>query len=186
MTRDLLPKPTSPRGLALVGYRGTGKSTVGRILSERLSRRFVDADLEIEARAGRSASAIFASWGEPVFRDWEERTLAELTRSFPDAIIATGGGVVLREANRRRIREFGYVAWLTADASELARRLASDPRGLDERPALTPAGTIAEIAAVLAKRKPLYAGLADIQIETGDKAPEEVANAILACWRGGL
>jgi shikimate kinase len=155
---------------------------VGRILSDRLSRPFLDADLEIEARAGRSISAIFADWGEPVFRDWEERTLAELTAKFPAAIVATGGGVVLREANRRRIREFGYVAWLTADPSELARRLEVDHRGRGQRPALTAAGTIAEIADVLAARKPLYRALADTQIETGDKAPEEVAAAVLARW----
>jgi len=182
MTRDPLPQSTPDRGLALIGYRGTGKSTVGRILSDRLSRPFLDADLEIEARAGRSIRAIFADWGEPVFRDWEERTLAELTEMFPDAIVATGGGAVLREANRRRIREFGHVAWLTADPSELARRLESDRRDLGERPALTAAGTIAEIAQVLAVRRPLYQGLADTVIETGDKSPDEVATAILGCW----
>jgi shikimate kinase len=168
--------------LALIGYRGTGKSTVGRILSDRLSRPFLDADLEIEARAGRSIGAIFVEWGEPVFRDWEERTLSELTERFPSAIVATGGGAVLREANRRRIREFGYVAWLKADPSELARRLAADGRGLGERPALTAAGTLAEIAEVLAMREPFYRELFDSEIETGDKSPEEVADAIMACW----
>jgi shikimate kinase len=182
MTRDPLPQSTPVEGLVLVGYRGTGKSTVGRILSDRLRRSFFDADREIEARAGRAISSIFADWGEPVFRDWEERTLAELTGMFPGAIVATGGGAVLREANRRRIRKFGYVAWLTGDPSLLARRLESDRRGLGERPALTAAGTIAEIAQVLAVRMPLYQALADTVIETGDKSPDEVATAILDCW----
>ena len=113
----------------MIGYRGTGKSTVGRILADRLNRTFLDADLEIEARAGRSISAIFTEEGEPVFRDWEERTLAELTRAIPTAVIATGGGAVLREANRRRLRDFGFVVWLTAEPAELARRLEADPRG---------------------------------------------------------
>ena len=96
MTRD--PAPLRSRrpgqGLALVGYRGTGKSTVGRIVADPSERPFLDADLELEARAGRSVSAILTEEGEPVFRDWEERTLAELIEQSPTAVIATGGGVV--------------------------------------------------------------------------------------------
>ncbi len=103
---------------------------------DRSQRTFLDADLELEARAGRSVSAIFAEEGEPVFRDWEERTLAELIEQSPTAVIATGGGAVLREANRRRLRDFGFVVWLTAEPAELACRLRSDPRGLAARPAL--------------------------------------------------
>ena len=143
MTGDPLPPASSDRGLALVGYRGTGKSTVGRILSDQLGRPFLDLDVEIEALLGRSISAIFAEWGEPVFRDWEEQTLADLVEKFPTAVMATGGGAILREANRRRIRDFGFVVWLTAGPAELARRLAADPGGLPVRPALTPAGTVA-------------------------------------------
>ena len=120
---------------------------MGRLVADRLNRTFLDADLELEVRAGRPISAIFAECGEAVFRDWEERTLAELTSGFPDAIVATGGGAVLRQPNRSRIRDFGFVIWLTADPAVLARRLASDPAGLIARPPLTPAGTIAEITA---------------------------------------
>jgi shikimate kinase len=168
--------------LALIGYRGTGKSTVGRILAERLKRRFLDADLEIEARARRSIRSIFNESGEAVFRDWEEQTLAELTSAFPDAIIATGGGAVLRETNRRRIRGLGFVVWLRADPSVLVRRLELDGRGLAERPPLTLAGTLAEISTVLEVRTPLYEELADAVFETGDKSPDEVAAAILGRW----
>jgi shikimate kinase len=168
--------------LALIGYRGTGKSTVGRILAERLNRRFLDADLEIEARAGRSIRSIFTEWGEAVFRDWEEQTLAELTSAFPDAIVATGGGAVLRESNRRRIRALGLVVWLKAEPRVLAHRLKSDGRGLAERPPLTPSGTLSEIATVLEDRIPLYQELADAVFETGDKTPEEVAAEILGRW----
>jgi shikimate kinase len=168
--------------LALVGYRGTGKSTVGRILADRSNRTFLDADLTVEARAGRPASEIFALFGEPIFRDWEERALAELIEAFPTAIIAAGGGAVLREANRRRLRDFGSVIWLTAEPAELARRLESDPRGVAARPALTAHGTIAEIARVLELRTPLYHEVADAVIDTGGKSPDQVAAAILACW----
>jgi shikimate kinase len=166
----------------LIGYRGTGKSTVGRIVADRLNRKFLDADLEIEARAGRSIRSIFTDWGETVFRDWEEQILAELTSAFPNAVVATGGGVVLREINRRRIRGFGLVVWLRADPTELARRLESDERGLADRPALTLAGTLAEIAQVLEDRIPLYQDLADTVMETGGKTPDEVAAAILRHW----
>ncbi len=166
----------------LVGYRGTGKSTVGQILARRSQRAFLDADDELEARAGRSPSTILTDEGEPVFRDWEERTLAELTATFPTAVVATGGGAILREVNRRRLRDFGLIVWLTAEPAELARRLESDPRGLSIRPALTPDGTLVEIARVLEVRAPLYQGIADVVIETGGKSPDQVATAILERW----
>jgi shikimate kinase len=186
MTRDPAPPHLrSPgRGLALVGYRGTGKSTVGRIVASQSRRAFLDADLELEARAGRSVGAIITEEGEPVFRDWEERTLTELIEQSPTAIIATGGGVIIREVNRRRLREFGFVVWLTAEPDELARRLRSDPRGLAARPALSADGTIAEIERVLQIRKPLYQEVADAVIETGGQAPDQVAAAIVTCWFG--
>jgi shikimate kinase len=184
MTHDLAPpfSRSKGRGLALVGYRGTGKSTVGRILADRAGRIFVDMDKELQARVGRSVASIFAEEGEPFFRDWEERTLAELMSGYPTAVVATGGGAVLRETNRRRLREFGFVVWLTADAAVLGRRLGSDPRGFDQRPALTAAGTIVEIAQVLEVRKPLYEEVADAVIETEGKNPDEVAAAILERW----
>jgi shikimate kinase len=183
MTQTALP-PCRPSGLglALVGYRGTGKSTAGRILAGRLDRPFVDADIEIERCAGRSIGAIFSEWGEPVFRDWEERTLADLIAQFPTAVLATGGGAVLRETNRRRLRDFGFVVWLKADPDELERRLEADRLRAAERPALTPAGAITEIAQVLEARTPIYHDVADTAIETGGKTPDQVAAAILDCW----
>jgi shikimate kinase len=165
--------------VALVGYRGTGKSTVGRLLAGHMNRKFVDVDLQIEARSGRSIDAIFAEFGEPIFRDWEERALAELLEQFPEAVVATGGGSVLREQNRHRLREFGDIVWLTAVPDELARRLVADERSPRFRPALTAAGAIEEIAQVLFARMPIYEALADFVVETGGKGPEEVATAIL-------
>ncbi|MGO9920697.1 MAG: shikimate kinase [Isosphaeraceae bacterium] len=174
------------RGLILIGYRGSGKSTVGKIVADRLGRPFRDTDLEIEARSGRSIAAIFAEEAEPSFRDWEERTLAELAGEFPEAVLATGGGVVLREANRRRIRDFGFVAWLQAPPEELARRLETDPRSPTSRPALTHAGTLGEIAQVLAVRAPIYRELADATVETEGKSADWVASALIDRWLVGL
>ena len=170
------------RGLALIGARGTGKSTVGRVVAARLGLPFADADVELEARAGRSIASIFAEAGEPAFRDWEERVLDELT-SGPACVLATGGGVVLRESNRRRLRQFGRVVWLSADPAAIAVRLAADPRGLADRPALTAAGTLAEIAAIVAARASLYREAADEVIDTEGRNAEEVAEAVLDLWR---
>ncbi|WP_422926199.1 shikimate kinase [Singulisphaera sp. PoT] len=169
------------QGLALVGLRGTGKSTVGRILAERLGWPFADADHEIEARSGTSIRAIFEEQGEGAFRDWEETILADLT-GRPGTIVATGGGAVLRETNRARLGSFGFIVWLVAAPSELADRLRSDSRGLAGRPALTSAGTIDELAQVLEARTPLYEEVADLVVETAGKTPEEVATAILESW----
>lgn len=169
------------QGLALVGLRGTGKSSVGRILADRLGRPFADADVELEAASGRSIPSIFAEFGEPCFRDWEERMLGELT-TRPELILATGGGVVLRELNRKRLREFGFVVWLTADPALLADRLLANPRALANRPALTAAGTIAELADVLEIRAPLYREVADLIVETGGRTTRQVVDAILDGW----
>src|SRR5262249_46286911 len=122
-------------------------------------------------------------WGEPAFRDWEERTLAAVMAAHPGAILATGGGGVLRELNRRRIHAFGFVGWVAADPPELARRLETDPWGRAERPALTAAGTLPELARVLHERSHLYRELADAVVETGGMSPEDVVETVLDCWK---
>ena len=180
MIIETIQPSTRGSSLVLIGYRGTGKSTVGRILASRLGWSFFDLDREIEARSGRSVREIFEKGGESTFRDIEERTLAELTEGLGRSVLATGGGAILRKANRERLREFGFVAWLTADPSELGRRIEADRRGLADRPALTSAGTLAEIIQVLEVRTPLYMELAHAVIETDDKSPDQVADAILA------
>jgi shikimate kinase len=96
-------------GLALVGYRGTGKTTVGYALADVLGRRFVDADREVEAWQGRSIRAIFEEDGEPAFRDLEERVIGQLTARPARVVLATGGGAVLRASNREALRRFGFV-----------------------------------------------------------------------------
>jgi shikimate kinase len=174
----------SRRGLALVGYRGTGKTTVGRMLAERLGWPFADADHEVEARAGRPIASIFAEDGETAFRDWEERVIADLT-SRPNLVLATGGGAVLREANRTALRSFGFVAWLTGDPETLARRIGRDKSRLAARPPLTPAGTLAEIGDVLAARSPHYRAVSDLEVETAHRTCREVADAILRAFQGG-
>ncbi len=133
--------------LILIGPRGSGKSTVARILAEQLRWGWRDADDELEKRYGQSIRAIFASEGEAGFRDKEAAILTELCR-LSRHVLATGGGVVLRETNRELLRASGRVIWLAADEETLWRRLQGDSATAERRPALTVGGR-EEIAEVL-------------------------------------
>lgn len=169
-------------GLALVGSRGTGKTTVGRMIARRLKRPFVDTDLLVEDRAGRPIREIFAEWGEAHFRDLETEAIASCAQR-PGAVVATGGGIVLREENRRALKAHGFVVWLTAEPNALVRRLGANPNAVRNRPALTAAGTLAELADVAAARAPLYQDVADAIIDTTGRSCRQVAGAVLAAWR---
>jgi shikimate kinase len=171
------------RGLVLVGYRGTGKSTVGRLVAARAGRDFVEVDECIVARAGKTIRAIFEEDGEPAFRDIEEAVVRDLTTKHPGAVLGTGGGTILRESNRRMLRSFGLVAWLRADIAELARRLEADAITRETRPSLTNKGTVEEIAEVLAFRTPYYEEVAHVVIDAQDGGPDELAGRILEHWR---
>jgi shikimate kinase len=170
-------------GICLVGYRGTGKSTVGKIVADRLGRRFHDADQVLELRFGKPIRSIFQEFGEPIFRDWEELVLAEISRDA-GSVVATGGGVVVRESNRRVLKGFGYVVWLSAEPATLAERLRRESGAIEGRPALTPMGTLEEIEHVLTVRLPLYREVANAVIETDRRTPTEVAEAVLKTLPG--
>ena len=164
--------------ILLIGLRGTGKTTVGRLLADRLSLPFIDADAELEAQAGRNIREIFASEGEKHFRDLEEQVLREVLQRGP-AVIATGGGVVLRETNRQRLREAGRVIWLTADVNTLWQRLCDDEITHGRRPNLL-AGGPEEIGQLMKQREQFYRSCADLEVSTVGRSPEEIAAAILA------
>jgi shikimate kinase len=172
-----MTNPTAP--IFLIGYRGTGKSTVGRLLAERLDCESIDADDEIERRAGKTIAAIFAADGEAAFRDLEAVVMVDLCRRT-QLVIAPGGGAVLREATRDAMQAAGPVVWLTAPIDTLAARLAADTAAGDRRPNLTAAGGRAEIEAVLAVRTPIYRACATFVVDTEGKSPAEVADEIIA------
>lgn len=134
----------------LVGMPGSGKSTVGPVLAERLGLPFVDVDQEIEARAGRDVAGIFAEAGEGGFRSLEREAIAELARA-PDAVIAAGGGAVLDPANREAMRGSGRVVLLEATAEVLSTRLGTAPR---------PATLGADLEAMVRERAEAYAAAA--------------------------
>jgi shikimate kinase len=163
----------------LIGYRGTGKSTVAALLAERLGWQSVDADHEIERRVGRSIAQIFTEEGESAFRDLETQVVAGFAR-LRSAVIALGGGTVLRAENRAAIRGLGTVVWLTASADTIESRLAADESTAQRRPNLTAAGGRAEIEQVLAAREPTYRECATLTVATDGKTSAEVANEIFA------
>ncbi len=165
--------------LILIGYRGTGKSTVARRLAERLGWDWVDSDDCIERRAGKSIAEIFADLGEPGFRDLETVELADLCRR-EKTVLAVGGGAVLREENRKRLGGCGKVVWLQARPETIRRRLADDEATAESRPNLTKSGGLDEIEQVLAERTSIYRQCADLQVDTEGKAPDEVADEIVA------
>lgn len=164
--------------LVLIGYRGTGKSTVAAGLGRRLGWPVVDADVELERRAGRTIAEIFAADGEPEFRRLESLVLADPGRPGP-LVLATGGGVILREENRRRLAELGPVVWLTAPPEVILARLAGDPTTAARRPALTARGGEDEVRRLLAEREPWYRQCATWTLDTTDRSPEELARAIV-------
>jgi shikimate kinase len=163
----------------LIGYRGTGKSTVARHLADRLGYDAVDADEEIERRAGKSIAAIFAEDGEAAFRDLESQLVDELARRRR-TVIALGGGAVLRDTNRNAIRGAGPVIWLTAPVDAIVERLAADPATAGRRPNLTKTGGRQEVEAVLAERTPIYRQCATLTVDTVGKTCAQVADEIAA------
>jgi shikimate kinase len=160
----------------LVGYRGTGKSTVARLLAHHLGWAWVDADDVIESRAGRTVRQVFEVEGEAGFRRRESAVLEELC-GLREHVVATGGGVVLSAANRERLKAAGRVVWLTADAATIRRRLEKDRTTAERRPVLT-VGGLAEIKELLRAREPLYRAVADLTVDTAGRPPEEIAAAI--------
>ena len=160
--------------LLLIGYRGTGKSTVARLLAARLGWDWVDADVEIERRAGKSIAAIFADDGEPRFRDLEADVLAELV-ARPRTVVACGGGAVVREANRKLLVAAPRVVWLRGSAEVLQRRIAADATTAARRPNLTPQGGSDEIETLLRRREPWYRECAKLTLDTDTIDPARAA-----------
>jgi shikimate kinase len=174
--------PGSPL-IFLIGPRGSGKTTVARLLAARLGWNWADADAELECRSGRSIRDIFATEGEAGFRGLESTVLVDLCR-LRGHVIATGGGVVLRPDNREKLRASGRVVWLTADAATLAVRLQRDEAGSEHRPSLTgaAASSLQEIAQVLQTREPLYRACADGVVSTEGRTADGVADEVLSWW----
>ena len=164
--------------LSLIGYRATGKTTLARLVAARLGWDWIDADTEIERRAGKPISRIFAEQGEPAFRDLEAGVIAELCRR-DRLVLAAGGGAVMRPDNRRAIRAAGKVVWLVARPETILVRMTADATTPARRPALSDRPALEEIIQLLAVREPIYRGAADLIVDTEGKLPAELAEEII-------
>ncbi len=169
--------------LTLIGYRATGKTTLAQLLAERLDMQWIDADVEIERRAGKSIARIFAEDGEPAFRDLEAEVVADLCRR-PQLVLATGGGAPMREESRRAMRESGTVVWLMAQPETILQRMADDPTNPARRPSLTDRGPLEEIVALTTQREPIYRESAHFSVYTEGKTPEELVAKIARLVEG--
>ncbi|MCE5303770.1 MAG: shikimate kinase [Planctomycetaceae bacterium] len=165
--------------LTLIGYRATGKTTLAQLLAQRLDWDWIDADVEIERRAGKSIAEIFAESGEPAFRDLESAVIADLCRR-DRLVVAAGGGAPMRPENRAAMRQGGKVVWLTALPETILRRMSGDATTAARRPNLTEKSPLDEIVHLLQVRRPIYQEAADWTVDTEGKTPDRLADEILA------
>ena len=159
---------------ALIGYRGCGKTTVGKRLADRLWQKFVDTDDLVVKKAGKNIKQIFEEDGEDAFRDLEVEAVAEACQ-LKDHVISLGGGVVLREENRKALKDAGLkVIYLRCDAAELIKRIQADPATAATRPPLTElGGGIEEVRKLLEEREPLYRSVMTGELEVTHLSPQD-------------
>jgi shikimate kinase len=163
--------------IVLVGYRGSGKSTVGQIVAQRLGWRFTDTDQVIMEETHKTISEIFSQSGEAGFRRIERKVLESL-RKAKNRVISVGGGAVVDPDCSILLKRIGRVVWLRAPAAVLWSRISQDPHTSRARPNLTEGGGLAEVEKILAEREPLYQAVANQVVDTMAMSPEEVAGTI--------
>ncbi len=163
----------------LTGFMGSGKSSVGKIVAERLGCRFVDMDTEIIAAAGCSINDIFAHDGEQSFRNMESSQLEKILSAGEGSVVATGGGAVIAAANRSLMRRRGVVVNLKVTLEQVMARL----KGCSDRPLLAGEDAVKRAETLMDEREQFYAA-ADIRIDTDGKSVEDVATEILCCLKG--
>jgi shikimate kinase len=166
--------------IVLIGYRGSGKSSIGRLLAQRLGLTFVDTDICIvEAAGGRTIREIFAAEGEAGFRDREIVAVAEVAMRDKQ-VIAVGGGAILQPANITALKSTGTVVWLQAEPEILHARIHADGATNASRPNLTAAGGLEEVRAILSQRTPLYQSCANKQLDVSTLSVAEAAEKLVS------
>lgn len=161
----------------LIGYRCTGKTTIGKILAHRLNFEFIDTDCLIEQNLGLTIIEIIEKQGWGKFRQIEKKTLLN-TKKIQNTIIATGGGIIIDHDNQQFIKKNGLCVWLDADIKTIMTRLNADHKTKTLRPALTDKDLFEETNEIVKKRNPLYKKTAHIKIDTSFNTPEEIVNII--------
>ena len=164
--------------IILIGFRGTGKTTIGKMLAQRLGKEFVDADEYLERKEGKTIKEVFAEGGEKLFREIETQIIAELCLS-DNRVVATGGGAILREENVRALKKSGIIILLEADTDTIYKRIHRNTTTEQRRPSLTNRNAYEEIEYLLEYRKPLYDRTADFVINTTSMSATDAANKIV-------
>jgi len=164
--------------IILIGFRGTGKTTIGKVLAQRLGKEFVDADEYLERKEGKTIKDIFAEGGEKLFREIETEIIAELCLS-DNRVVATGGGAILREENVKTLKKSGIIILLEADVDTIYKRIHKGTMTDQRRPSLTNRGAYEEIEYLLEYRRPLYDRTADFVINTTSMSTIDAANKII-------
>lgn len=164
--------------IILIGFMGSGKTSVGERLAERLSYRFQDTDQMIERKASDTINHIFQTQGEEYFRTMETNLLLELKTSLTHAVLSSGGGIPLREQNKKLLREIGYVVYLRATKETIVKRLLGDTT----RPLLQGGDLQERVGLLLEYREPFYEKVANKIIATDDKSFDEIINLIMESY----
>ncbi len=165
--------------IVLIGFRATGKTSVGKILAQKLGLPFLDLDEYLAQKEGQSIAEMVSQKGWPYFRTQEKKALLELAR-LKEGVFALGGGAVMHEDEMELLKETACVVWLKAPPQLIAKRLAGDDKTAFQRPSLTGRDVLDEIETVLSKREPLYHRFADLELETAQRGPEEIAEKIIS------
>jgi len=163
--------------IILIGYRGTGKSAIGKRLAEKLGMPFYDTDEIIEAAVGRSIREMVAQEGWECFRDRERGTVREL-QGLQRSVIATGGGAVMDKGNAEILKRCGVLIWLDADVKTIVERIQGDMSSGERRPSFSCDDIVRETENMLEVRIPVYRGLADFSVNTGESGVDAAVAAI--------
>lgn len=170
---DSIRSALGRRSIVLIGLMGAGKTSVGRRLAHQLALPFTDADQEIEAAAGCTIADFFEMYGEPAFRDGEEKVIKRLLESGPQ-VLSTGGGAFMSKKTRNRIGKLGISVWLSADLNVLVRRTSRR----NNRPLLRGKNIKETLARLIEERYPVYE-TADIAVETGPESVDNTAKRVM-------
>ena len=168
------------KNIILIGFMGAGKTEVGRLLAEKLKMTYIDTDAIIENEQGMTINDIFAKKGEESFRDMETKLIAKLAK-IESHVMATGGGMILRPDNVKKLKELGPLVLLWADPDTVYERV-KDSGG---RPLLNVEDQKAKIKEILDFRAPIYKGIADLEVDTSRLSPEEASNRIIKFVKEG-
>ncbi|MHA1339018.1 MAG: shikimate kinase [Promethearchaeota archaeon] len=162
--------------IVLIGFMGTGKTTIGRILAKKLNKKLIEMDDLIVCKAGKSIPRIFAEDGEIRFREIEMSVCKELG-SYENVVISAGGGIILNKLNVDYLKEKGYIVLLEATAQDIYERILLE--GKEKRPLLNKPNPFSEIRKLLSFRKPFYNAAAEFKVMTHNKMPEQIADEII-------